>query len=73
MLRHGLRHGPVQRVVRMGHRLREEANQGGVGRVGSMPRTTRVAKTLAPTRPRMGAESWIRTGNASFVTSVTST
>ena len=38
--------------------------QAGVGRLGSMPRTTRVTNTDVPTCPRIGAASSRRTGNA---------
>jgi hypothetical protein len=45
----------------------------GVGRVGSTPRTMRVANTAEPTRPRIGASSRISTGNASAAISVAMT
>ena len=37
--------------------------QGGVGLDASMPRTTRVTKTVAPTLPRIGATSSTVTAN----------
>lgn len=41
--------------------VRRDTIHGGVGRDRSRPETTRVTKTSAPTRPRIGAASSTRT------------
>ena len=53
-------------IERMPASRSRDAIHGGVGRVASIPRTTRVAKAEQPTRPRIGASSAIVTGKVSL-------
>ena len=51
-------------MERMPASFRRAIIQAGVRRLGSTPRTIRVTKTEAPTRPRTGASSAIVTGKS---------